>query len=586
MLDFCASETTESDSSDDDLMVLSAETQSNAHETAAIRLPCRIFNLDVVFLLDSGSSHSFISSRLTQNVTSKQQLPKQQKVRIAGGGHLLCNQFIPQCTWSAAGYEFQSDFKILPLQFYDGIIGMDWLSARGTMQVNWNQKWLSFDHKGIPVFLQGELPAQFDYTVVELQLIQPVTKSSVPAEVQEILDRFVTVFLAPTTLPPRRACDHRIPLIEGARPVHIRPYRYSPELKTEIEKQIQGMLDSGEISVSDSAFASPIIMVKKKEDHEAPPDQPQVPIWRLCVDYRNLNLLTLKTKYPLPVIDELLDELAGASWFSKLDLRAGYHQIRLAPGEEYKTAFHTHNGHYQFNVMAFGLTGAPATFQAVMNETLAPVLRKCAIVFFDDILVYSQSYEAHIQHLAQVLQLLQDSHWKVKGSKCAFAQRSVAYLGYVINEHGVSTDPKKVVDIQSWPTPTNLKELRGFLGISGYYRKFVQSYGVISQPLTQLLKKNVPFVWSTETQLAFDTLKKALTTAPVLALPNFNKLFEIETDASESGVGAVLLQDGHPLAYVSRGLGPRTKGLSTYEKEYMAILLAVEHWRTYLIAAC
>jgi hypothetical protein len=204
------------------------------------------------------------------------------------------------------------------------------------------------------------------------------------------------VFGKPVSLPPHRTYDHKIPLIDGAQPVKIRPYRYSPELKMEIEKQIQEMLDSGVISFSTSDFASPIIMVCKHDF-----------TWRLCVDYRHLNMLTVKSKYPLPMIDKLLDELTGASWFSKLDLRAGYHQIRLAPGEEYKTTFHTHSGDYQFNVMAFGLTGAPGTFQAMMDETLAPVLRKCAVVFFDDILVYSRSYSDHLVHLRQVLQLLQ-----------------------------------------------------------------------------------------------------------------------------------------------------------------------------------
>lgn len=170
----------------------------------------------------------------------------------------------------------------------------------------------------------------------------------------------------------------------------------------------------------------------------------------------------------------------------------------------------------------------------------------------------------------------------MKISKCTFAQRSVSYLGYVVTETGVTTDPQKVSDVQSWPVPTNIKELRGFLGLSGYYRKFVHHYGVISQPLTHLLRKNVPFVWSFDTQTAFDALKQALVSAPVLALPDFKVQFVIETDASDSGVGAVLMQKGHPLAYVSKGLGPRTRGLSTYEKEYMTILLAVEQWCTYV----
>lgn len=352
MLSFCSSESVESKDSEDDLMVLCAETQSTNANTSAIKLPCRIAGHDVLFLLDSGSSHSFLSAMLAQHFSDAVPLPT-QRVRIAGGGHLLCTHMISQCKWTAAGHEFHTDFKVLPLQHYDGIIGMDWLSAGGTMNVNWDQNWLSFDHHGASVFLQGALLEQFMSTVVELQLIQEQqqTAEPLPPELQRLLDSYPEVFSLPPALPPRRSCDHTIPLIEGARPVRIRPYCYSPELKTEIEKQIQAMLDSGEISVSTSEFASPIIMVRKKDF-----------TWRLCVDYHNLNLLTLKSKYPLPVIDELLDELTGASWFSKLDLRAGYHQIRLAPGEEYKTAFHTHNDHYQFNVMAFGLTGAPATF--------------------------------------------------------------------------------------------------------------------------------------------------------------------------------------------------------------------------------
>jgi hypothetical protein len=209
----------------------------------------------------------------------------------------------------------------------------------------------------------------------------------------------------------------------------------------------------------------------------------------LVVDYRHLNALTVKGKYPLPVIDELLDELAGARWFSKLDLKAGYHQIRLAPGEEHKTAFQSHNGHYVFKVMAFGLTGAPATFQHAMNASLAPVLRKFALVFFDDILIYSPTLSEHLVHLDTVLGILQRDSWQVKRSKCAFAQQRIAYLGHVISGDGVATDDSKIKSIREWPTPTNLKELRGFLGLTGYYRKFIAHYVVLSQPLSNLLKK-------------------------------------------------------------------------------------------------
>jgi hypothetical protein len=254
----------------------------------------------------------------------------------------------------------------------------------------------------------------------------------------------------------------------------------------------------------------------------------------------------------------------------------------LQVGEEHKTTFQTHMGHFEFRVMAFGLTGAPNTFLGAMNETLKPILRKCVLIFFDDILVYSQSFEAHVLHLQTVLQLLKDHRWKVKMSKCEFAKNQVAYLGYVITAQGVATDLEKIKVIENWQTPTNAKELRSFLGLAGFYRKFVKNFGVISRPLFNLLKKYALFVWTQDHQTSFDLLKQALVSALVLALPDFTKQFCIYTDACQTGVGAVLMQNGHPLAFLSRALGPKNQGLSTYEKEYMAILLAVTQWRSYL----
>lgn len=306
-------------------------------------------------------------------------------------------------------------------------------------------------------------------------------------------------------------------------------------------------------------------MVKKKDN-----------TWRFCVDYRHLNAITVKGKFPVPIIDELLDELAGASWFTSLDLRAGFHQIRMKSGEEFKTAFQTHFGQFEFCVMSFGLTGAPGTFQEAMITTLAPYLHQFVLVFFDDILIYSPTFEAHL------LELLAKDQWKLKLSKCSFVQRQIVYLGHVISEAGVGTDPSKITAIQQWPAPTSIKELRGFLGLAGYYRKFVKHFSIIAKPLTTLLKKHSIFIWNPEHEAAFQTLKLSLCQAPILALPNFQRPFCIETDASDLGIGAVLMQDGHPIAYLSKALGPKSRGLSTYEKEYMAILVAVQAWRTYL----
>jgi hypothetical protein len=222
-----------------------------------------------------------------------------------------------------------------------------------------------------------------------------------------------------------------------------------------------------------------------------------------------------------------MDELAGSSWFSKLELRAGYHQICLAPGEEYKTALQTHSDHYEFKVMAFGLCGALNTFQSAMNTTFVPLLRKCVLVFFDDILVYSKTLEDHVIHLQQVPQLLQQDRWQVKKSKCSFAQRRINYLGHVISAEGVATETLKIAVIKDWPTPENAKQLKSFLGLAGYYRKFVQHFGIICKPLTELLKKHVMFHWSDSHDKAFCTLKQVLVQAPVLALPDFSKQFQL-----------------------------------------------------------
>jgi len=423
------------------------------------------------------------------------------------------------------------------------------------------------------VTLQGLLPQVPTDIVVQLCSIAVATSDDHPLqpEVSSLLSEFASVFAPVVGLPPSRACDHSIPLVAGARPVFIRPYRYPPALKSEIEKQVQEMLDKGLIQHSSSPFSSPLLLVKKKDGS-----------WRPCVDYRYLNALTVRGQFPIPVFDELVDELAGASWFSTLDLNSGFHQIRMKAGEEHKTAFQTHFGHFEFKVMSFGLCGAPASFQGAMNSTLQPLLRKCVLVFFDDILVYSGSFADHLAHLRAVFQLLSRDQWQVKLSKCTFAQRQIAYLGHIISAEGVATDSRKVDAIVSWPPPSNIKELRNFLGLAGYYRKFVRHFAIIARPLSDLLKKNTIFVWTVDHQAAFDALKTALSSAPVLATPDFSKPFCLETDACANGIGAVLMQSGHPLAFISKPLGPKTAGLSTYEKEYLAILLAVEQWHSYL----
>jgi hypothetical protein len=323
---------------------------------------------------------------------------------------------------------------------------------------------------------------------------------------------------------------------------------------------------------SESPFASPVLLVRKADGS-----------WRMCVDYRGLNKETVKDKFPIPVVDELLDELQGAVVFFKLDLRSGYHQIRMMEEDIEKTAFKTHEGQYEYLVMPFGLTNAPSTFQALMNEVFRPHLRKFVLVFFDDILVYNKGLEEHTAHLKTVLQILALHQLYAKMSKCVFATSEVEYLRHIISGEELKTDPKKIAVMVDWPITKSLKALRGFLGLTSYYRKFIKGYGQIASPLTTLLKKDA-FLWSDKAEKALEELKAAVSQPPVLALPDFSKTFVIECDASGFGMGVVLMQDGRPLAYYSQALKGKNLFLSTYGKELLTLVLSVKKWRPYLFA--
>ena len=289
-------------------------------------------------------------------------------------------------------------------------------------------------------------------------------------------------------------------------------------------------------------------------------------------------MITIKDRFPIPTIDELLDELGGARWFSKLDLLQGYHQIRMATEDVSKTAFRTHHGHYEFLVMPFGLYNVPLSFQATMNLTFGPILRKFIIVFFDDILIYNKTFSEHIKHLQIAFQTLKDHSFFLKLPKCSFATQQVEYLGHIVSEQGVEPVPTKVTSVHQWPPPMSVRALRGFLGLSGFYHRFIKGYATLIAPLIALLAKD-SFHWTQAADQAFRKLKEAFCTTLVLRLPDFSLPFVLETDALGTGMGVVLSQQHHPIAFFSKSFCPKLLRASTYVRELAAITVAVKKWR-------
>ena len=458
------------------------------------------------------------------------------------------------------------------------------------MKVNWKWQILRFKVEGKKYLLQGDprlccsqisaktlrktMVVEEEAMLIEyygMQLEERPLEGSLATRLTPVLEAYSQVFEEPKELPPSRGKEHAIVLRTDAQPVSVRPFLYPQAQKEDIEKQVANILAAVIIRESSSPFSSPVLLVKKKDGS-----------WRFCIDYRALNKVTIADCYPIPMIDQLLDELQGAVIFSKLDLKSGYHQILVKACNVPKKAFRTHDGHYEFLVPPFRMSNAPATFQSLMIDIFRGYLHKFVLVFFDDILVYSKTPQEHVEHVRIVLDILQQHKLYANKKKCQFGTESIEYLGHVVTAKRVAADEGKIQAMKESKEPRNVKELRGFLGLTSYYQKFVQGYGDIARPMTSLLKKN-QFEWGEKAGLAFQQLKNAITTVPVLALPNFGELFVIESDASGVGLGAVLMQNQRPLAYFSQALTERQRMKSVYERELIAIVFAIQKWRHYLI---
>ncbi|TIA84742.1 hypothetical protein E3P99_04121 [Wallemia hederae] len=398
-------------------------------------------------------------------------------------------------------------------------------------------------------------------------------------DLQQLIEEYKDIFpeQLPQNLPPRRPVEHSIDLEEGAQPPSRSPYRLNFVEQEELKKQLKQLLDSKLIRPSTSPYGSPVLFVKKKSGE-----------LRMCIDYRALNNITIKNRYPIPRVDELLDQMANARYFSKLDLTSGYWQMRIKDEDIPKTGFTSRFGHFEFMVMPFGLCNAPASFQYLMNSMLQEYLDDFAVVYLDDIMIYSKSREDHLHHLKLVFDKLKANQLYVKLKKCEFMQQEVEYLGHIVGNNKITPDTSKTKAIQEWEQPKNNVDVMSFMGLANFYRKFVPNFSKRSKHMTDVMAKKESFRWGEEQQKEFEDIKKALVSYPVLKLPNREGRFIVHTDASEFAIGAVLEQEDleskeiRPVAYFSKKLHGAQINYATHIKGLFAIKEALEGWRQYL----
>ncbi|KAE8697362.1 hypothetical protein F3Y22_tig00110621pilonHSYRG00135 [Hibiscus syriacus] len=427
------------------------------------------------------------------------------------------------------GWSGKEAIKVIPLDDFDFVLGLSFLDRINAFKVPFADCLCILDPKQqciVPVSrgpgIEAKMLSVIQFSkgvrkeeptfVASLLETEPTMTEEVPREVGQVLAEFKDVMPAelPKKLPPMREVDHKIELVEN------------------------------------SPYGAPVLFQKKHDGS-----------LRMCIDYQALNKLTVKNKYPIPLIADLFDQFGGARWFTKPDLRSGYYQVRIAKGDEPKTACVTRYDSYEFLVMPFGLTNAPVTFCTLMNKVLQPFLDRFVVVYLDDIVVYSKTLEEHIEHLRRVFQ--------------------------VLPENELYMDKDKIRAIDEWKPPTKVTELRAFLGLANYYRRFVKGYSKIATPLTELLKKDKVWEWSMTYHNSFEKLKEAMVSEPVLALPDYTKPFVVFTDASDVAIGGVLMQEGHPVAYESRKLNETERRYSVHEKEMTAVIYCLRTWRHYLL---
>ena len=546
-----------------------------------------LYDIEMHALIDPGSTHAYVCmEHVFDKVPAMEKLAYDMHVTSPLGHDVSVNSIYRNCPIVIQTREFLADLITLPFREFDLILGMDWLSKHRAI-VDCGQKIVVLRCSDqTEVIVQGIGSSVMSHVISTMQarrimkkgcetflaLILDSKRGQVDVEKIPVIREFPDVF--PEELPGiplEKEVDLAIEIVPGTVPMSRAPYRMAPTELKELKSQLQELLDKGFIRPSVSPWGAPVLFVKKKYG-----------TLRMCIDYRQINKVTVKNKYPLPRIEDLFDQLKGAGVFSKIDLRSGYYQLRVKEGDVPKTAFRTRYGHYEFLVMPFGLTNAQAAFMDLMNRVFRPYVDQFFVVFIDDILVYSKDAQEHEQHLRIVLETLREKKLYAKLSKCDFWLKEVSFLGHIVSAEGIRVDPAKIEAVVNWKSPQNVTEVRSFLGLAGYYRRFVRGFSVIASPLTKLLRKGIKFEWTDKCQNSFEQLKGMLVEAPVLTQPTPGKEYTLYSDASCIGLGCVLMRDGKVVAYASRQLKPHEQNYPTHDLELAAVVFALKIWRHYL----